>query len=148
MCFAVAERSADPSTQIGAIIVGPDRRIRSTGYNDFPTGVNNASERWERPEKYEWICHAEENAVFSAARAGVALEGCTLYMPYVNDTASGPAVCHRCCRAIIQAGIVEIVYGVIPFPGIGKRTHYDIEDRSIAMLTEGGVTTRQVSPEP
>lgn len=137
MCFAIAERSKDPSTTVGCVIVGPAHEIRSTGYNDFPRGVKNLPSRWERPEKYDWVVHAEENAIFNAARHGASLEGCTLYLPY--DTTP----CHKCCRAIVQAGITEVVYGSVPFPGKGKGTHYDVENKARAILDEGGVSVRQ-----
>lgn len=46
-------KSKDESTQIGAIIVGKDKEIRSTGYNSFPRGLDdNRPERQERPQKY------------------------------------------------------------------------------------------------
>ena len=35
----VSKKSKDPSTKIGAVIVGHDNSIRSTGYNSFPKGV-------------------------------------------------------------------------------------------------------------
>lgn len=39
MCKAVAERSHDSNTQMGAVIVDGYHRIVSTGYNGFPPGV-------------------------------------------------------------------------------------------------------------
>ena len=69
MANLVAKKSKDKSTQIGAVIVGPDNEIRSTGYNSFPTGLNDDLEiRQQRPEKYYWIEHAERNALYNAAR--------------------------------------------------------------------------------
>lgn len=50
----VAERSKDPSTKVGCIIVGPDKEIRSTGYNSLPRRVSDKPERMERPAKYLW----------------------------------------------------------------------------------------------
>lgn len=140
MCFAVAERSKDPSTQVGAIIVGPDKEIRSTGYNDFPRGVENRSERWERPEKYEWVVHAEHNAILNAARIGISVRGCTLYMPF------DVLPCHGCCRAIIQAGIAEVVHGHVPWRGKGTGVHYDVDARARAMMAEAGVLVRRAGP--
>ena len=65
MANLVAKKSKDQSTQIGAVIVGPDNEIRSTGYNSFPCGINDdLQERQERPEKYYWIEHAERNALY------------------------------------------------------------------------------------
>lgn len=46
-------KSKDNSTQIGAVIVGEDNEVLSTGYNSFPRGMDDTvSERQERPEKY------------------------------------------------------------------------------------------------
>jgi deoxycytidylate deaminase len=35
----VAGWSKDPSTKVGAVIVSPDRRQLTTGYNGFPQGI-------------------------------------------------------------------------------------------------------------
>lgn len=110
-CLLAAQKSKDPSNQFGSAIIGPGKEIRSTGYNGFPRGVREVPEfdgesaveaRWERPEKYFFIEHAERNAIFNAARAGTSTDGCTMYV-------SG-FPCHDCSRAIIQAGIKELVY--------------------------------------
>ncbi len=92
--------SKDPSTQTGCVIVRPDRSIASVGYNGFPRGVNDDTDRlYDRPTKYAMVVHAEVNAIL-AARASV--EGCTLYcMPWPP--------CADCAGAIIQAGIVHVV---------------------------------------
>ena len=46
-------KSKDNSTQIGAVIVGEDNEVLSTGYNSFPRGMDDTvSERQERPGKY------------------------------------------------------------------------------------------------
>ena len=39
--------SKDPSTKVGCIVVGEDREIRSTGFNGFPRGIADDSERLE-----------------------------------------------------------------------------------------------------
>ena len=52
----VSRKSKDDRTQIGAVIVGKDKEIVSTGYNSFPRGINDfKKERQERPEKYFWL---------------------------------------------------------------------------------------------
>ena len=104
MAEYISTKSKDPNTKVGAVIVGPDKEIRSTGYNGMPRGVleHLNPERYERPEKYFWIEHAERNAIYNAARMGISLKGCTLY-----HTPMFP--CSDCCRGIIQVGIVEVV---------------------------------------
>ena len=43
-----AERSKDPSTQVGACIVSENNKILSTGYNGMPIGCNDDEMPWER----------------------------------------------------------------------------------------------------
>ena len=95
-------KSKDQTTQIGAVIVGKDREIVSTGYNSFPRGLSdNESYRQERPEKYYWFEHAERNAIYNAARIGVSTKGCTMYL-------SCGIPCADCARGIINAGICKV----------------------------------------
>lgn len=46
ICRAVAARSIDTETQVGCVIVNPQRRIVAAGYNAFPAGVDD--EFWPR----------------------------------------------------------------------------------------------------
>jgi len=95
-------KSKDESTQIGAVIVGKDKEILSTGYNSFPRGLDdNLPERQERPEKYFYFEHAERNAIYNAARVGTPLIDSTIYI-----TSGLP--CADCARGIINAGIKRV----------------------------------------
>ena len=96
-------KSKDQSTKIGAVIVGIDNEVLSTGYNSFPRGLNdNVPERQERPQKYFWMVHAEINAIINAARIGTPVKNSTIYL-----TCGLP--CADCSKAIINAGIKKIV---------------------------------------
>ena len=98
----IAQRSHDPHTEVGAVIVGPGGEIRSTGFNGFPRGFQDRlQERLETPEKHNWIIHAELNAIFNATRMGVSLKGCELFAT-VHP-------CYECAKAIIQVGITDIM---------------------------------------
>lgn len=100
----IASWSKDRSTQVGAIIVGKNREVLSTGYNGFPRGVDDTiEERHERPLKYKWTEHAERNAIYNAARNGIQLEGSTIYLEWFP--------CCDCARAISQSGIAKLVCG-------------------------------------
>ena len=108
--------SRDPSTKIGAVIVKPDTKaIIATGYNGFPRGVFNYDKRWNtRPDKYEFVVHAEVNAILNAARMGVSVEGCIMVLSWE------PTPCEGCAKAIIQSGI-RMIYGPDrPFTGKGN----------------------------
>jgi dCMP deaminase len=95
-------KSKDKYTQIGAIIVGEDGEIVSTGYNSFPRGLDDGVDsRQERPEKYYWFEHAERNAIYNAARIGVSTKGTTMYL-------SCGLPCADCARGIINSGIRRI----------------------------------------
>ncbi|MEE2759002.1 MAG: dCMP deaminase family protein [Candidatus Thermoplasmatota archaeon] len=125
--------SKDPSTQVGCVVVGEDREIRSTGFNGFPRGIKDDDERLlDREQKYPLICHAEENAIMHAARIGLSLKGCTAFVTWPP--------CTRCARSLIQAGVVEVVY-----PAESEVPDRWLEDfeTSTQMLNEAGVKIRQ-----
>jgi dCMP deaminase len=122
-------KSKDQSTQIGAVIVGKDNEIRSTGYNSFPRGLDdNKSERQERPEKYFWFEHAERNAIYNAARVGIPLDGSTIYL-----TSGLP--CADCARAIINSGIKK-VYCKSVCTTKNKEKWIESQDKALQMLKE------------
>ncbi len=103
MAKLIATWSKDTSTKVGCVIIGPDKEVRSMGYNGFPRLVNdNIPERWTRPTKYDYVVHAEVNAVLNAARNGTNLSRAILYVTMPP--------CTHCAGAIIQAGIKEVIY--------------------------------------
>lgn len=133
----IAEWSKDPSTQVGCVVVGPDREIRSTGFNGFPRGIEDTAERLgNRDLKYPLICHAEENAIMHAARTGVSLKSCTAFVTWPP--------CTRCARSLVQAGVSEVVYpsGL----DIPERWRDDFQ-MSMAMFGEAGISVRTVVDE-
>jgi dCMP deaminase len=98
----VGHWSKDRSRKVGCIIVGPHREIRALGYNGFPRGADDSpDDRHQRPIKYLWTEHAERNAIYQAARVGIAVQGCTMYLPWFP--------CMDCARAIVQSGIARLV---------------------------------------
>lgn len=103
----VRQKSKDLSSKVGAVIVGRDKQIISTGFNGFPRGIDEEYlVRWERPVKYQFVVHAERNAIYNAARTGVSLSGCTLYL-YAWGPPNVP--CTECTKAVIQSGITRFV---------------------------------------
>jgi|TARA_R110000744_G_scaffold365261_2_gene474063 dCMP deaminase len=127
-------KSKDISTQVGAVIVGKDKEIVSTGYNSFPRGINDMKlSRQERPEKYYWFEHAERNAIYNAARIGVSTKGCTMYL-----TCGIP--CADCCRGIINSGIVRIFCERSSGPNSPMWKEH--AERSWEMFDEAGVEVK------
>jgi len=97
MCYLVAQRSPDPSTKCGAVLVSADKRILSTGYNGPIKGADDTQVPLERPAKYAHILHAEENCVIAYNGSSQDLVGATMYVT--------GRPCHNCLRIILQKGI-------------------------------------------
>ena len=78
-----AERSKDPSTQVGACIVDENNKIISVGYNGAPIGFDDDNDMtWEREgdflnTKYAYVCHSELNAILNSK---IPVKGCKLYV--------------------------------------------------------------------
>lgn len=137
LAYLISMKSKDPSTRVGAVIVGPDKEIRATGYNGLPRGVIDRNYRYEdREYKLLAINHAEENAILHCALNGVSAKGCILYSQWMP--------CSRCTKSIIQSGIKEIVFDE-NFPGNHLHLAEDWQkslEISKEMLSEAGVTLR------
>ena len=100
-------RSKDPSTQVGACIVGHDNRILSIGYNGAPNGFDDKKFPWDREgsmldTKYAYVCHGEMNAILNYRGSRKDLEGAKIYVDLFP--------CNECAKLIIQSGIKEIIY--------------------------------------
>ena len=91
---------------------------------DYTTELN---ERWERPAKYQYVEHAERNAIYNAARVGTPTLGCSAFVSL--------APCVGCARALVQAGIKE-VYGPEFDHSMDDDYHFDI---AVKVLHEGGI---------
>lgn len=138
--------SKDPSTRVGSVIIGPDRELLSAGFNGFPRRIADTPERLnDRDMKLKLVVHAEMNALLAAARTGMRLKGCTLYLACTDDSGliwGGPP-CTRCTVEIIQVGISEIVsYAPKAVP---SRWH---EDLALAreLIQEAGIRYREIAP--
>ena len=133
LCDVISRKSKDPSTKVGAVIVNSGNSIISTGYNGFPIGVDDSVQsRFERPEKYTWTCHAEENAIAFAARNGISTNGASLYCNRLP-------CCARCTRLALQAGIRRfVILCDVPQDTIDRwRTENDI---AVTMINEAGAS--------
>jgi dCMP deaminase len=97
--------SEDPSTKIGAVIVGTDGKVISLGVNGLPTGIKATEERLNnRDLKYKVFLHGEMNAILSADKS---LVNATLYTySFIS--------CSNCAVAVIQSGIKRCVAPPLP----------------------------------
>jgi dCMP deaminase len=99
----ISSWSLDPSTKVGAVIVGKTGQIVSQGYNGFPRGVKDSPERLNtREEKYKYVVHAEMNCIYNACRNGASLNDTTLYV-------YGLPVCSECAKGVVQVGISKVI---------------------------------------
>ena len=128
-----AKKSKD-STQVGAVLVGPQREVRLTGFNGPPMRVQDLPERRERPAKYLYASHAEANLVAFAAREGISTKGCVVYCTHHP--------CSSCARTLIQSGVCEVVVG----PGVTSMPEAEFAAAAV-MFQEAGVEVRQYLPE-
>ena len=135
VALLAAQRSKDPSTQVGACIVDATNRILSTGYNGFPKGCSDDEFPWNRDEndgetKYPFVVHAELNAILN--NRGKSLADSKIYVALFP--------CHECAKAIIQAGITEVIFLSDKY----KNTTSDANSRR--MLESAGVKLTKLKP--
>lgn len=147
MALVQARQSKDPRTQVGSVVVGPSDETRSTGRNGFPRGIADTKERWDdQPFCDKCVVHAERNAILAAARIGVPLIGCTLYLIATDSSGMvwGGPPCIQRAMEVIQAGIKETV--AFPFKTTPSRWADEVR-RAGELLAEAGVRHREI-PHP
>lgn len=107
-----ASRSNCLRAQVGAVIVGQDKKIKATGYNGTPSKVESCAERGEcyricnnipSGTRYETCrsIHAEQNAIIQAGQDRC--KDATIYIWGHNF------ICTLCKRFIVQSGITHCV---------------------------------------
>ena len=134
VALLASKRSKDPNTQVGACIVDENNVIISTGYNGFPIGCSDDDFPWDREgenTKYPFVVHAELNAILNAS--GKLLRGARVYVALFP--------CNECAKAIIQAGIKEVIYLS------DKYANTPLTQASKLMLNTAGVKLTQLHPE-
>ncbi|KAH6655676.1 cytidine deaminase-like protein [Truncatella angustata] len=132
-----AQRSNCMKRAVGCVLVGPSKRVVSTGYNGTPRGVLNCGEggckRCNSGESSgvglaTCLClHAEENALLEAGRERIR-EGSTLYC--------NTCPCLTCSIKIVQVGISEVVYS----------QGYSMDGDTAEIFRSAGVRLRQFIP--
>src|ERR1700674_3629113 len=100
MALELSKASKDNSRQTACLFVGPEGSIRASSFNQFPFGLKEEKERFERPLKYYYTEHAERSAIYAAARVGISLLCTTAYMPWFP--------CADCARSLVQVGVERV----------------------------------------
>lgn len=131
--YEYALHSPDPSTQNAAVLRTLDGRLIGPTFacNEFPHGAAITASRLERPLKYEWIEHAERNAIFLAARYGIVTDKLTMVACWAS--------CSDCARALVQAGITTLVRHNPPVGDGSSQRWADSISVGDQILHEGGV---------
>lgn len=90
-------------TNVGALIFDSAMSVRAQGWAGAPRGCNGDEDERTliREEKLRWVVHAECNCIANAARAGIALDGCTMLVTHPP--------CMVCSTMIVQVGIKRVV---------------------------------------
>jgi len=141
LAFVVSQRSLDPNTKHGTVVVDNSNAILTVGYNSPPRGCVDEAVPLTSPEKYDWMSHSEINAIANAAKTGTAINNSTFYV-------TGPP-CVVCFRSILNSGAKRLVYGPIKAARFmdGKSEDEIVKER---MLNEGisyGLEKRDFSLE-
>lgn len=100
MAFWVSAKSKDPSTQIGAVIISKTGRPLGYGYNGPSEQFDDDKLDWSRPNKYDYVQHAEENAIDYSD--GAKLKGSTIYVTHQP--------CKKCILKLIKNNVARVVY--------------------------------------
>lgn len=102
MAHAIALLSKDAETQVGAVLISPTGRQIASGYNGFVRGAMDEDLPNTRPEKYEFMQHAERNVLYNCLDEGIKTRGCALICTL--------SPCLGCLRACYQSGITHIIF--------------------------------------
>jgi dCMP deaminase len=132
-----AAQSPNRVRQVGAVFATADAGAPIACCNTFPKGVRDIPERHLGDGRFVWMEHAERNALYEAARRGVATEGAVLATTFFP--------CIDCARAIVQSGIA---YLCTPEPALDDPVWGESFLRSRVIIEEGGVEMLFVGEEP
>eukprot|EP01134_Creolimax_fragrantissima_P005910 CFRG5910T1 len=137
VAFLSAQRSKDPSSQVGACIVSEENKIVGIGYNGMPNGCDDDKLPWARnaidplDTKYLYVCHAELNAILNKNSSSV--KDCRIYVALFP--------CNECAKIIIQSGIRKVLYYS------DKYTDKTTTIASKRLMTMAGVSFQEYRPK-
>ena len=127
-----ALRSHDSQTKHGCILVDSNHCLLGMGYNGFPRGMkDDKTLPTTRPDKYDWMIHAEQNAICSATSS---LKDSTAYVTGLP--------CRQCLMMLWQHGVTRVVH----IDGAGWQK--DEQERHIKeeFLRQSGMVVQAITP--
>lgn len=125
----VASRSTCDRAFVGCVLVNKDHRIVSTGYNGSVAGNPHCDDVGHTIRDGHCIAtiHAEMNALLYCAKEGIPTKDTICYVTHFP--------CLNCTKALIQAGIREVVY----------KNAYRVDDYAVSLFEKNNITLRQLS---
>lgn len=126
LASTVASWSKDPDRKVGAVLISPDKRQVSYGYNGFPAGLPDNYNITNEAKQHITV-HAELNAILNCPVRPVG------WMLFCTS-----CPCHECAKAIVQAGITA-VYAPAPTPDEASKWY--ASQRVGSVIFEAGVQT-------
>ena len=123
----VASRSTCDRAFVGCVLVNKDHRIVSTGYNGSVAGNPHCDDVGHTMRDGHCIAtiHAEMNALLYCAKEGIPTKDTVCYVTHFP--------CLNCTKALIQAGIREVVY----------KNAYRVDDYAVSLFEKNNITLRQ-----
>lgn len=91
-------RSKDAQTQHACAIVDQNQHLVGIGYNGFPPGIDDATLPNTRPDKYDYIIHAEASAINNMIMTGKDLTAYITGKP-----------CIECLKTLWSNGVRHLV---------------------------------------
>ena len=98
MAFLASSRSCDSQTKHGCVITDNKNKVLGIGYNSFPCNMPDDMLPNTRPHKYQWMVHAERNA----------LSNCTMRPENGKAYITGHP-CLECVKSLYQEGIKHLI---------------------------------------
>ena len=150
LAVEVASRSNCMKSHVGAILLH-DNRIRAVGYNGTVEGYSDCFEGGcprckdltiKRGEQLDrCVCvHAEENALVSAARFGIEVEGAECYVTHEP--------CLGCTKLLLQAHLSKVVFlNTYEYPETKDHNESRETMRQKSIVTQFQQFSQAVSPE-
>lgn len=133
LAHEVAEWSKDPAKQVGAVVISPNKREVSYGYNGFPHKLNDDARLANKSTKNALSLHAEVNAVLNAKKD---LRGWSLYC--------SEAICEQCALVIIQAGITKVTMPA----SMSSSSWFDSCTKAVSLFKEANIIINLVHGIP
>lgn len=137
MAKNIATLSPDSQTKVGCILVNSNGRQIASSYNNFVDNSDHSILPNSRPEKYEFIQHAEMNLLFNCLKNGLsAINNSTVFCTL--------SPCLQCLRAMFQSGITKVYYDAMYF----KNTDiYNIPDMHVKVsYSQSGFSVLELKP--